>query len=249
MRIFAAILLASCACTPAVAGELSYAVTGGERLTVQARAQQQIWRVHGGDVLVAAVVDGRLVLEPFQWPPGPSPTPPNPQPGPVPDPQPGPTPQPGPKTVLWIEETEERTPSQAQAILDSEIRKAVASAGWSLRVVDDDVIDESGATPVEFASYIAAARLAGLPRVFILQQGVEVYSGAAPKDPSSFASLLSRFGLPVGGAAPTGVPDGPLPPHDADKGRPDQGAASGCPDGQCPLPQTRATTTRRRLFR
>jgi hypothetical protein len=247
------VLLLAVAMAPlATAGDLEFQATGGEQLTVKARADQQKWVVLNERILVAAVVDGRLVVEDFNWPPGPQPIPPNPEPGPQPQPQP----VPGPKTVLWIEESSARTPSQAAAVVDKAIRDALAAARWTLRVVDVDVVDETGKPPADLAGYLDAARQAGVPRVFILQDGRELYAGAAPSSVSSFLDLLRRYGLPVGGpaeqteqsGAPAGSRQEASPENEnATEHEEQTQPMSACPTGQCPVPT--APVRRWRLFR
>lgn len=174
---------------------LEYTFQGGDRLTVAvAGADQQLWKIFRiGDeqkILVAALKNGRLILEEFSWS-GPRP---QPEPGPGPEPQPGPSP--GPKTVIWIEETGERTPQQAAALTDAKLRAALAAARWSLRVADVDVVDESGRPPSDLAPYLERARQAGLPWLVILEDGRELYTGKAPPDFPSLVALLRRYGLP-----------------------------------------------------
>lgn len=249
------VLLLAVAMAPlATAGDLEFQATGGEQLTVKARADQQKWVVLNERILVAAVVDGRLIVEDFNWPPGPQPTPPNPEPGPQPNPQPQPQPTPGPKTVLWIEESSQRTPSQAAAVIDAKIRQTIQSAGWKLRVVDVDVVDETGKPPADLAGYLDAARQAGVPRVFILQDGRELYAGAAPSSVSSFLDLLRRYGLPVGTPGdeprgPTGAQRQPAAESELTETLDDRPVSQTehCPTGQCPAPQL--PTRRWRLFR
>lgn len=233
------------------AGEIQFQASGGDQLTVKAKADQQKWLVLNERIVVAAVVDGRLIVEDFGWPPGPQPTPPNPEPGP--QPQPEPQPVPGPKQVLWIEESSERTPSQAAAVVDKAVRDALAAARWTLRVVDVDVVDETGNPPADLAGYLDAARQAGVPRVFILQDGRELYAGAAPSSVSSFVDLLRRYGLPVGPPGEeTGGPAGahPQPPPRQPAAEAQLGPllqTENCPTGQCPAPTI--PTRRWRLFR
>jgi len=241
MKTWLLTIIASLLSTAAFADGLQFETTGGQQLTVRAKAEQQKWLIIKDSILVAAVVDGRLIVETFAWPPGPGPTPPNPEPGPQPQPQP----VPGPKTVLWIEESSARTPSQAAAVVDKAIRNALVAARWTLRVVDVDVVDETGKPPADLAGYLDAARQAGVPRVFILQDGRELYAGAAPADVSSFVDLLLRYGLPVG--TPGGEPRGPTG-SSPDVARPKQEAATnGCPTGRCPVPTI--PTRKWRLFR
>ena len=243
MKTWLLTIIASLLSTAAFADGLQFETTGGQQLTVRAKAEQQKWLIIKDSILVAAVADGNLVVEQFAWSPGPQPTPPNPEPGPQPEPEPQPVP--GPKTVLWIEESADRTPGRAGAVVDAGIRSAIQKAGWSLRVIDIDVVDENGQPPSDLAPYLMAAKQAGLPRVFIFQDGREVYAGAAPPDVSSFANLLRRYGLPVG--TPGGEPRGPTG-SSPDVARPKQeAAANGCPTGRCPVPTI--PTRKWRLFR
>lgn len=261
------IVAALVAIVPAVAigGELKYRFEGGDNLKVTAVADKQTWKVLPGEngpiVVVAALVQDMLILEQFEFGGQPNP---EPQPGPGPGPQPGPQPQPvpGPKTVLWIEESSQRTPSQATAIIDATTRNTIRAAGWILRIVDVDVVDETGKTPPDLAPYIQAARQAGVPRLFILQDGRELFNGAAPTDAAAFRETLRRFGLPVGAVGDsTEAPGGPAAQAASEEKKQDSEAstaepagqperviqAAPCPSGQCPAP---AIETRRwRLFR
>ena len=243
MKTWLLTIIASLLSTAAFADGLQFETTGGQQLTVRAKAEQQKWLIIKDSILVAAVADGNLVVEQFAWSPGPQPTPPNPEPGPQPEPEPQPVP--GPKTVLWIEESADRTPGRAGAVVDAGIRSAIQKAGWSLRVIDIDVVDENGQPPSDLAPYLMAAKQAGLPRVFIFQDGREVYAGAASPDVSSFANLLRRYGLPVGASGEdAGVPIGTSSP--GEQKETSKGTAS-CPTGRCPA-QT-PSTRRWRLFR
>jgi len=156
-------------------------------------------------------------------PPTPEPTPPKPEP-PAPVPVP---PGPGALELLWIEETAARTPQQARAITDRAIREALANAGWSLRVVDQDITDETGKTPPELAPAITAAKQAGLPYLVVRSRdGAEVYAGKAPPDLTAFQTLLKRLGLRISGQANKS--------QDKDA----------CPTGQCPS----GNNTRQRVY-
>lgn len=246
---------------PGAAGELEFRYQAGDRLEVQAVAEQQAWRIlaaeDGPRAVVAAVVADRLILEDFPLPFGVSPGPgPNPRPDPQPDPDPQPEPRPdGPRHLLWIEETSARTPGEAAAVTDHEIREALAAAGWSLRVADVDVIDEQGKTPSELAPFIAAARERGLPRLFVRDAaGAEVYAGRAPTDTQSFRRLLTALGL----SAPwKSLP--PRAPSQPDSGTeaapvgaatpPSTGAGPDCQRGRCPVPTSPPPSYSRRWFR
>lgn len=199
--------------------------------------------IHDGQVMVVAKDGSPPVLALYRVVPGPSPQPgPGPGPGPGPQPEPGPQPQPqGPLSLIWIEESADRTPEQAQAIVDPEIREVLREAGWTLRVADDDVVDEHGQAPSDLQQFIAAARQAGLPRLFAVNaQGAEVFAGKAPKDAAEFKALLKWLGLPIE------VPAEP-PPADGEKNENSkQQSASACSVGKSLTTGYRA---RFRLFR
>jgi hypothetical protein len=147
--------------------------------------------------------------------------------------------------LIWIEETADRTPEQAQAIVNPDIREALRDAGWSLRVADVDVVDELGRVPVELEPYITAARRDGLPRLFAVNaHGAEVFAGKAPDDIVAFQAILRQLGL---GGQPT-VPDSELPQDPDDEPEP-VGAAVTCPDGNCPVRSLPQPRVRFRLFR
>ena len=126
--------------------------------------------------------------------PGPGPGPePRPDPEPQPDPQPNPR---GPLSLIWIEETTDRTPEQAKAITDQSIRDALKKAGWTLRIADVDVMNENGQPPDDLAAFIAAARRDGVPRLFAIDdKGAEVFNGKAPANRDEFLAILRRLGL------------------------------------------------------
>jgi hypothetical protein len=237
LRVFLPCWLAIGLAMVAPAGELRFEAKGGPSLVVTVKgATKQVWRVDpDGRILVAAVVGDDIVLEDFPWKVTPGP---EPQPEPQPEPEPQPIPS-GPKTVIWIEESGDRSPSQAAAIIQREIRAAIERAGWHLRIVDQDVVDETGKTPADLAPYIDAAKKAGLPRLFILQDGTELYAGVAPPDASSLSALLSRFGLVVGSARTVDPP----PPVSSPTG-----PEEACPTGRCPVPAN-PTIRRWRLIR
>lgn len=177
---------------------------------------------------------------------------PEPEPGPEPEPEPDPQPDPqGPLRLIWIEETADRTPEQAEAITDTAIRDALREAGWSLRVADVDVVDERGRVPVELEPYIAAARRDGLPRLFAVNaHGAEVFAGKAPDDIAAFQAILQQLGLPQQSLPVAPVPDSDLPQDPDDEPEPEPvGAADTCPDGNCPVHSLPQPRVRFRLFR
>jgi len=221
---------------------IRFDLQGGPKLTVQVEADQQQWITHGGKIWVAAVVDGKLVVQDVRVETGPAPGPgPQPDPGPRPEPQPGP----GPKKIIWIEETANRNPDQASAITDQKIRKLLSDAGWSIRVADIDVVDESGKTPSDLEPYIQAAKQKSLPVLVILEGNKELYLGSAPGSASALLDLLRRFGLPVSEANGADGVGKEAPPKVPEAEKKD------CPNGNCPAQKTAPTTTTRRrgLFR
>lgn len=254
MRSFGLFLLLGACLSVGSAGaaepKLEYDFRGGDHLSVfVAGADQQLWKVFpvGNEqkILVAAVKGGRLILEEFTWDGGPRPGPgPGPEPGPQPGPEPQPQPTPGPKSVIWIEETGERTPQQAAALTDPKLRAALTTARWTLRVADVDVVDETGRPPSDLAPYLERARQAGLPWLVILENGRELYTGKAPPDLPSLLALLRRYGLPW-----------PADETEASAGRrldaaPSPAAVAApqdCPQGTCPAPAVR--TPRWRIVR
>jgi len=174
-------------CGVASAAELPLRVQGGATLTISAVADKQAWQVVGDHVVLAAVVKDQLLLKvfdlPFSDPPQPGPTPP----------QPG-----GPLQLFWIEETSRRTAGQASAIMDAEVRKALAAAKWTMRVADVDIVDETGAAPADLQPYIQDARIKGLPRLYVVDAaGAEVYAGDAPANVQAFRDVLTKIGLPT----------------------------------------------------
>jgi hypothetical protein len=226
------------------AEDLRLELQGGPQLTVKAVAEQQQWITHGDKIWVAAVRGGKLVVKEISLG-----SPPEPGPGPEPGPRPEPQPGPGPKTVIWIEESGQRTPQQAAAIIDKNVRAAIDAARWTLRVTDVDVVDESGRPPADLAPYLERARHAGLPWMVILEDGREVYTGKAPPDLPSLVILLRRYGLPIGGAVKEDGPAGAAasPAREAPpKAESPQPTADNCPTGQCP---TQVPTRRWRIFR
>lgn len=241
------LLLGALAAGPLSAEELRLRVEGGDQLSVHAVAQQQQWITHGEKIWVAAVANGKLVVQEVSLRVSPQPGP-GPQPEPEPGPQPGPQPGPAPKTVIWIEESGQRTPQQAAALTDRKLRETIASSGWMLRVADVDVVDESGRPPSDLAPYLERARQAGLPWLVILEDGRELYTGKAPPDLSAFVALLRRYGLPIGGVVKDeGPAAAAVPPADDAPPKTDQQASPGnCPTGQCP---TQVPVRRWRILR
>lgn len=187
-------------------------------------------------------------------------SPPGPTPGPMPDPTP-PTPTPrGPLTLIWIEETGQRTPQQAAAITDAELRARLAAAGWKFRVADADVIDENGRTPPDLAPFIDAARARGLPSLYAIDAtGAEIFAGKAPDNRDEFATILAKLGLTLsrrdekepenvdhGNGTPSTLPPAEKPPaENVDRGDHTPATLSpACTNGNCQQPRRWLKVTR-----
>ncbi len=157
---------------------------------------------------------------PGPTPPGPTPTPPGPTPpGPTP---PGPTPDP-PKQMLWLEESEDRTPGQAEAITDPVSREALRRAGWYFRIIDRDVQDEAGRVPAELAVIIAEARKMGVPVLYIYDGRRAWWRKPPPASAAEMRALLRALGLTVSSEPQAGPAVRGLRPWT-------------CPDGRCLAP-------------
>lgn len=115
---------------------------------------------------------------------------------PQPEPKPSPRPTP-PFVILWIEESTERTPQQAAAQNDAAIRRAIAQAGWTLRVVDKDVCNEDGVTPPDLKPWIEDAIKHGLPQLYVVDKSGRFLRYQAPKDKQEFINILQGVGLPI----------------------------------------------------
>lgn len=168
-----------------------------------------------------------------------SPTPPPPDPSPEPSPPVPVPPGPGVLDILWIEETAARTPEQARALTDRAIRDALAAAGWSLRVVDQDITDETGKTPPDLAPAIAAAKQAGLSYLIVrARNGAEVYAGKAPPDLTAFQALLQRLGLRLNDQNTQTPSATQQATEQATEQTTSAGETDACPTGQCPTGNT-----------
>lgn len=142
--------------------------------------------------------------------PGPQPTPPGPGPSPGPTPPgpvpPGPSP-PGPvpptpspiapKTIFWIEESEDRTPGQAEAISDKPSREAIKTANWRFRVIDKDVRDEAGQVPSDLKQVIEEAVRRGLPQVYVIDAAGQAWWYRAPASAAVWRATLRELGIAV----------------------------------------------------
>ena len=136
---------------------LEFEAQGGPVLTIRAKAEQQQWLVLGGKTIVAAVVDGRLVIQEFAWPPEPGP---GPNPGPNPGPDPGPTPKPTHWQAAFFVESDNLdnlTPAQQALLASLLVRKDLEAKGHRLVGVFDP--DTAGTvTDQNLKAWFAAAQ-------------------------------------------------------------------------------------------
>jgi hypothetical protein len=134
---------------PAQAKELSFDLQGGQVLTVRAKAEQQQWIVLSADrVLLAAIVNGKLVVQQFTWPAGPQP---GPQPDPKPDPQPDPKPDPSARwqIAFGVESNnlDNLTPNQKTVLASLLIREDLSKRGHRFLGVFDPQSAETAVDP------------------------------------------------------------------------------------------------------
>ena len=218
----------------AFAGELNYAIQGGDQLAVTAKdVEQQTWKIFNGEkaplIIVAAVANGKLVVEEFKWPfdTQPSPTPePEPQPGP-------PTPHPNSVTsLIWIEESESRSADVAAALVDLNLRQQLSQKKMGFRVIDVDVVDENGETPGDLRPLIVAAKAKGLPTVFGLDSEGRTVLEARITSGEQLRELVKR----LTGASNQGQeqkPTTPPPVQTQPAATQESNAKSACPSGSC----------------
>jgi len=94
--------------------------------------------------------------------------------------------------VLILEETADRTQEQAAVITSSDIREQVHRYNWSMRVIDDDVVDENGNRPELLAKWIDKAT--SLPWWFLItDEGEAVVSEPLPKTPEAALETIRRY--------------------------------------------------------
>jgi len=156
-------------------------------------------------------------------------SPPQPPPGPRP---PEPTPQPATlSSLIWVEESEARQPSQAAALIDKSIRETLNQKRVAFRVIDVDVKDENGQTPSDLVALIEAAKSKGLPVVFGLDANGKTVVEAKINTREDFEALLRRLGVAV--IEQKKEPVGSSPPQSESKPAQPQSSGS-CASGNCP---------------
>lgn len=113
--------------------------------------------------------------------------------GPDPDPFPGPDPQPlPPLSKMWVivvEETKQRTPAQAQILLDPILRKWLTTNGHEIRIVDQDQ------PSADLKGWVAKAGDA-LPYLFLVggDGGDPAWRGPLPETRDEMRSLCKQWG-------------------------------------------------------
>lgn len=179
-------------------------VQGGQQLTIRAKAEQQQWLVIGGKVLVAAVADGKLVVQEFAWPPGPGPGPTPPDPGPEPKPEPQPDPQPTKhwQVAFFLESNnlDNLTAAQQALLASLLVRKDLEAKGHRLVGVFDPDSAGTVTDPGLKAWFQAAASKAPCVAIAPMEGGtIRVYSLPADKD--ALLKLLENPPAQAEGAA------------------------------------------------
>lgn len=124
--------------------------------------------------------------------PGPGPTPPPPPPGP--DPPPGPV-TPSELWVVLIEETGAAARTRLGWLSNPTLTAAMKRAGNHYRIVDKDVVGADGKPPSDVLPYLAGARIAGVPQVYLVDAtGKTRWSGKVPATPEELAKLIDQYG-------------------------------------------------------
>lgn len=207
---FTAVLLCAVVCAVGTASAVGLAaevtITAGTTFTVPTSAGPAAGiampAADGQVYLVLSVVTpgGQLVMPFTVVPYGPTPGP-GPEPGPGPGPAPDPVPV-GKLFVLIVTETKDQTPEQATVLNSKAARDLMAAKSWQWRIVDQDVVDESGKPPADIGKWVQQAKTwaaAGnkLPCLMILdEQGAVLSQGPLPATEAAYLELLKKFGGP-----------------------------------------------------
>lgn len=121
--------------------------------------------------------------------PGPGPNPPPTPPGPTPVKE---------LMVLIVEETSQRTVSQADLILDQQLRSRVAALGHRWRVVDQHAVDWDGVparvlTPWRALPALPGGQSRGLPWLLFVRSDGSVLSDVPLSSFASAAELAAKI--------------------------------------------------------
>lgn len=184
MRIWRIVgLLALCPVVAVAQPTLTFEMTGGPQLTIRAKAEQQQWLVIQGKVLVAAVVEGQLVVQECTWFPGPQP-------------EPQPEPKPEPKPMKWqvavVVETDrlDNLPASQQSLLASLLlREELTQQGHRLVGIFDP--DASSTATDNIKPWFLAAQGKELPVLLLSpMEGGPIRVYPLPKDKTTLWQLL-----------------------------------------------------------
>jgi len=113
-------------------------------------------------------------------------------PDPQPDPEPDPDPEPGPlakMSLIVVEETRDRTPQQAQILLDPTLRTWLKNNGHQIHLIDKD-------QPAEGLKDWIALTDNVLPHLFIVDSGggKPVWDGPLPTTQEAMRELCKEWG-------------------------------------------------------
>lgn len=154
-------------------------------------------------IQLMTVINGKLIYAEHILTVGgvPDPVPPDPEPGPDPGPEPDPAPDPVPPppdfkepyTLLLIEETHDRSPEEAAAVLSKEIIEYVHEKGWKRYLLDKDVVDKDGKTPSSVKAYIERAVGKGLPWYIVVDADGEIVIEGEIKNEVVLLDVLRRL--------------------------------------------------------
>lgn len=104
-------------------------------------------------------------------------------------------PQAGCCWLVVIEETAERTPSQAALLGDAELSGYVRCKGWRVRVADRDAKDAEGRVPRDLAGYIERAKGKRLPYLILVDaSGKARHEGTMPASAAEVLATLKKAG-------------------------------------------------------
>lgn len=220
-RVLQAIAVCLLFASIAAGQTLQFEVQGGPQLTIRAKAEQQQWLVLGGKTLVAAVVDGKLVVQ--QWT-TPGPVPPDPGPNP---PDPGPLPSKWQVAfVLESDDLDNLTTDQQKLLASILIRDELAGRGHRLLGVLDP--DSASTASDAMKPWFESVKGKQLPVVAIAPlDGGTIYTFPLPKDVSALWAILEK--PPIGDPKPPLLPSmqSRLPPVKLNP-------PILCPGGVCP---------------
>lgn len=145
-----------------------------------------------GDVPSPPVVVTIQVHNQKPIPPPPNPDPPVP---PKPDPPKPDPPKPSKAWLIIVEETANATTTRARIMGDIVLQTYIRNKGWSVRVTDQNAVDENGKTPADLAPYIDRSKGKSLPQMYLVDQdGRVLIEEALPPSPADILVALKKVG-------------------------------------------------------